>query len=87
MSAIRTLVERLHGVKETAKQLGVSPQLIYFCLSGDRKFPEDKCPVAEKLTDGDVRCEHLRPDVAWARVDDPDWRHGRPLIDVSAQAN
>lgn len=31
----------------------------------ERKFPAEYCPVVERATNGAVRCEDLRPDVAW----------------------
>lgn len=30
-----------------------------------RKVPAEHCPVIERLTKGKVKCEQLRPDVAW----------------------
>jgi DNA-binding transcriptional regulator YdaS (Cro superfamily) len=32
----------------------------------DRKVPAEHCPSIERLTDGGVRCEDLRPDVDWS---------------------
>ena len=29
------------------------------------RVPADRCPLIEKATAGVVRCEELRPDVAW----------------------
>jgi DNA-binding transcriptional regulator YdaS (Cro superfamily) len=63
---IRQLVDLLGGARTAAEGLGVSQALVYFCLSGERRFPIDKCPVAERLTNGAIRCEDLRPDVEWA---------------------
>jgi DNA-binding transcriptional regulator YdaS (Cro superfamily) len=33
-----------------------------------RRVPAEHCPAIERLTDGKVRCEDLRPDVDWAIV-------------------
>lgn len=30
-----------------------------------RQVPAERCPLIERATDGVVRCEDLRPDVAW----------------------
>ena len=30
-----------------------------------RRVPAEHCPAIERLTGGQVRCEELRPDVAW----------------------
>lgn len=65
MDSIRKTVDLLGGVKSAAAHLDVSHQLVYFWLQGERRFPADKCPLVEKLTGGAVRCEDLRPDVAW----------------------
>jgi DNA-binding transcriptional regulator YdaS (Cro superfamily) len=68
MDAIKKAVDLLGGAPTTATKLGVSYQLVYFWLRGERKFPVEKCPVVERLTDGAVRCEDLRPDVEWSVV-------------------
>jgi DNA-binding transcriptional regulator YdaS (Cro superfamily) len=51
---------------EFAKGLGVPPALISQWKTGDRQVPAERCPDIERLTDGLVRCEDLRPDVDWA---------------------
>lgn len=84
MDPIKRTVELLGGAPKAAIALDLSPALVYFCLQGKRKFPQDKCPVAERLTHFEVRCEELRPDLRWERVPDPDWVHGKPLLDVTA---
>lgn len=48
---------------EFAKALGVPPALISQWKTGDRQVPAERCPDIERLTDGLVRCEDLRPDV------------------------
>lgn len=30
-----------------------------------RRIPAEHCPLIERATNGAVRCEELRPDVAW----------------------
>jgi DNA-binding transcriptional regulator YdaS (Cro superfamily) len=65
MDAIKQAVERLGGAKGAAAALGVSHQLVYFWLQGKRTVPAEKCPDIERLTRGEIRCEQLRPDVAW----------------------
>lgn len=49
-----------------AGAIDVSPQLVSFMRRGDRRVPAEKCPAIERLTNGTVRCEELRPDVDWA---------------------
>lgn len=33
--------------------------------NGGRQVPAERCPQIERATGGAVRCEELRPDVAW----------------------
>jgi DNA-binding transcriptional regulator YdaS (Cro superfamily) len=63
---IATAVQKLGGARAASVQLEVSVQLVYFWLSGQRRFPAEKCPVVERLTNGQIRCEALRPDVEWS---------------------
>lgn len=30
-----------------------------------RQIPAERCPAIERATNGEVRCEDMRPDVAW----------------------
>lgn len=58
-------IRLLGGAKAAAAKLDVSVPLVYFWLAGDRRLPAEKCPVIERLTSGEIRCEQLRPDVEW----------------------
>lgn len=49
-----------------ASSLGVDPQLVWQWTTGVRRVPAERCPAIERLTQGQVRCEDLRPDVEWA---------------------
>lgn len=48
---------------EIAKQLGVKPQAVQQWFK--RKTPIIRCPEIERITEGKVTCEELRPDVNW----------------------
>ena len=48
-----------------AKSINVSPVLITQWKNNVQRVPENKCLKIEAATDGKVRCEDLRPDVAW----------------------
>lgn len=48
-----------------AVELGVSKGAVNQWKTPGRQVPADHCPVIERLTGGKVRCEDLRPDVAW----------------------
>lgn len=49
-----------------ARLLGVTPSTVNQWTTGYRPVPAERCPEIEKLTQGAVRCEELRPDVDWA---------------------
>jgi len=51
------------GRTALAVLLGVSRQTIYDWAA--LKVPAARCPVIERLTNGAVRCEDLRPDIEW----------------------
>lgn len=65
---------RIVGSQEKlAKALGVTKAAVWqWKGQGEkgRKVPADHCPAIERLTQGEVRCEELRPDV-------PDWAYLR----------
>lgn len=58
------------GLSELSRRIGVRYQLIQGWMDESRRFatPADYCPLIERATDGRVRCEDLRPDVAWGVV-------------------
>lgn len=64
--ALRRAAALVGGQAAVARLLGyedrrsVSPW-----FNTDRDFPAEHCPVIERATNGAVRCEDLRPDVAW----------------------
>lgn len=64
-NAIIRAIEIAGGPAALAKQLAVSTQAVCFWRDEKRRIPADKCPLIERATAGVVRCEDLRPDVAW----------------------
>lgn len=66
MSDFEKAIEILGGPARTARALSRSIQAVLFWRDKKRQFPADLCPTVERLTDGLVRCEGLRPDVEWA---------------------
>ena len=48
-----------------ALRLGVTPAAVGQWKSGERRVPAERCPEIERETGRAVRCEELRPDVAW----------------------
>lgn len=54
--------------QKLAEALGVTAAAVNHVVMGRRSIPAAWCPVIEKLTQGKVVCEQLRPDVAWGVV-------------------
>jgi DNA-binding transcriptional regulator YdaS (Cro superfamily) len=48
-----------------AAAAGIPAPMLSQWASGARPIPAERCPEIERATDGKVRCEDLRPDVAW----------------------
>lgn len=65
MTLDQYLTERGRSVA-LAAEIGVAPELISQWRSGVRRVPAERCPAIERATGGAVRCEELRPDVAWS---------------------
>jgi DNA-binding transcriptional regulator YdaS (Cro superfamily) len=63
MNQIQNAIDVAGSATALAKALGVTPQAVCFWRDGKREIPADKCPLIERETG--VRCELLRPDVAW----------------------
>lgn len=63
MKPIEQAIHALGGLTELGRAVGVSPQIIQNWKV--RGVPADRCPDIEKATGGKVKCEDLRPDVAW----------------------
>lgn len=66
MDAIAKVIDLMGGARNAAKMFGVSVPAVYLWKSGQRTFPAELCPIAERETGGIVRCEEMRPDVDWA---------------------
>lgn len=64
-SPIARAIDLLGSANALAQQLNVSAAAVGQWKSGERRVPAERCPEIERATDGKVRCEELRPDVAW----------------------
>lgn len=49
-----------------AAALGVTRGALPQWKMPNRRVPAEHCPTIERLTNGAVRCEQLRPDIAWS---------------------
>jgi len=65
MSAIKTAADIVGGQAALARALDVKPPTVNQWVKGERRVPAEQCPSIERATSGKVRCEDLRPDVAW----------------------
>lgn len=65
VQAISKATELLGGPSKFARLLGVSSQTIVFWRKNRHPVPPEQCLVIEDLTDGQILCEDLRPDVQW----------------------
>lgn len=57
-------IEKLGGMTAMAKTLGLNGHATVYQWKQTR-VPAEHCPAIEAATGGLVRCEDLRPDVAW----------------------
>lgn len=64
-SPVERAIEKLGTATALAKLLGVSSAAVGQWKNGERQVPAERCPEIERATAGAVRCEDLRPDVAW----------------------
>jgi DNA-binding transcriptional regulator YdaS (Cro superfamily) len=54
-----------------ATALGVTRAAVNQWKDEGRRVPAEHCPAIERLTNGAVRCEALRPDIEWAVLREP----------------
>jgi DNA-binding transcriptional regulator YdaS (Cro superfamily) len=65
MDALKRAISLAGGQSALARAIGHSPQTISNWVSRGN-VPAEHCPAIEAATLGAVRCEDLRPDVAWS---------------------
>lgn len=64
MEALQRAIDLLKGPNALASAIGVSTSAPHMWKKRQR-VPAEYCPAIERATSGAVRCEDLRPDVAW----------------------
>lgn len=62
---VERAIAALGSATALAQRLGVSSAAVGQWKNGERRVPAERCPEIERATAGAVRCEDLRPDVAW----------------------
>lgn len=65
-TAIERARDSFGSAAKLAAAIGKSPQFVSQMLSGEKRVPAELCPLIERGTAGAVKCEELRPDVAWS---------------------
>ena len=61
---LKSYVSQRYGLaSEIAKSLGVTPVTVYEWVHAKKRVPAERCPEIERLTEGAVTCEELRPDL------------------------
>ena len=66
MNAITEAINGAGGPAKVSRACGVSVQAVCFWRDGLRTLSADHCITLEKLNQGRIRCEDVRPDVDWA---------------------
>ena len=62
-TALERAIRLAGGITKLARELDLSGHAVVYQW-GKTRVPAEQCPRIEELTG--VRCEELRPDVAWA---------------------
>lgn len=65
MDALTKAIDLFGSQAALASAIGVKQQNVWNWLNRGGGVPAEHCPAIEKATAGAVRCEELRPDVAW----------------------
>lgn len=86
----RFIKHRNVGSQEAAAaQLGVKQPTVSEWLREVRPVPHDASADMERISEGEVRADLVRPDHRWMRVKDRAWPWhplGRPVLDVTRAA-
>jgi DNA-binding transcriptional regulator YdaS (Cro superfamily) len=65
MNALQRVFSLCGGQTALAKKLGIRQSAVgNWAIRG--RVPAERCPDVERLVNGAVTCEELRPDVDWA---------------------
>lgn len=81
VSAINRAIDALGGITSMARALNLRSHAVVHQWRLTR-VPAEHCPAIERVTNGLVRCEELRPDVAWDVLRNPQLigQSGAPAI-------
>jgi len=63
---VRRAAEHVGSLSALAARLGVTKSAVHQWMGDGRQVPAEHCPAIEEITGGSVKCEELRPDMAWS---------------------
>lgn len=63
---LKTYAETRGAAAQLARALGVSSVIVSHWVTGVKPVSAERCLDIERVTGGAVRCEELRPDIAWS---------------------
>ncbi|WP_089401408.1 transcriptional regulator [Noviherbaspirillum humi] len=66
--ALKEAISIVGSATALAAGLGITKGAVSQWKESARKVPAEHCPGIERLTNGAVRCEELRPDVDWGYI-------------------
>jgi DNA-binding transcriptional regulator YdaS (Cro superfamily) len=64
--ALDKAVSLVGSMQALAEHVGVTKGAVSQWKTDGRRIPAEHCPTIERLTNREVTCEELRPDVDWA---------------------
>ncbi|WP_428718561.1 transcriptional regulator [Undibacterium curvum] len=66
--AISKAIRKVGSMRLLGAHLGVTKGAVSHWKNTASPVPAEHCPEIEKLTDGEVLCEQLNPNVDWAYI-------------------
>lgn len=63
--AITKAIRKIGSMRLLGERLGVTKGAVSHWKNSGTSVPAEHCPEIEKLTDGEVLCEQLNPNVDW----------------------
>ncbi|MGL5949113.1 MAG: helix-turn-helix domain-containing protein [Aeromonas sp.] len=74
------------SIAKLARKMGLSQPSIHEWASGKYPLPMNRCIELEKITNGEVMCEEMRPDVDWGYLRGTKRRRAKKLAEQATKA-
>jgi DNA-binding transcriptional regulator YdaS (Cro superfamily) len=58
-------LQNVETASALARKIGVTPGFVSQWICSRREIPVSRCIQIEAVTNGQVRCEDMRPDIQW----------------------